>query len=177
MKISYLQDSQLIAGKNLEFHIASCEEFAPFIDIEWGVKSIRNRGLTDDTQGSSPKTAAAKHIILKHLLGLIVGYCPVNIRLEIDRKATSLNWIWNRVRRHYGFVKSEGPFLKLSDIKLADGERYETFYQRIMSHLYDNLLCADSNIVFDGSAVEEDEVMSPTVERLAVYLWLNLIDS
>ena len=45
-----------------------------------------------------------------------------------------------------------------------------------MSHLYDNLLTADSKITFDGEAVTVDKEMSPTVERLAVFLWMRLID-
>lgn len=163
--------------QNLAFHIASCDDFAPFIEAEWKTKSVRNRGLTDDEEGATPKrTAAHKCTFLNHLHGLVVSYSPENIRLEIDRKATSLKWIWARVRRHYGFTKSEGLFLKLSNIKLEEGERYETFYQGIMSQLYDNLLTPDSGITFDGAAVTEDEVMSPTTERLAVYLWLTSID-
>ena len=45
-----------------------------------------------------------------------------------------------------------------------------------MAHLYDNLLTAGSNIRFEGENVIEDEEMSPTVERLAVFLWLHFID-
>ena len=182
-KLEVLTETETVAAvnswqQNLEFHIASCDEFAPFIDSVWEIKSVPHRGLTDDTEGTTRKTSAQKCYILNHLLGLIVSYCPENIRLEIDRKATSLKWIWNRVRRHYGFTKSEGSFLKLSNIsKLGEGERYETFFQRIMSHLYDNLLTTDSGIIFDGAEVNEDEAMSPTTERLAVYLWLTSIDS
>ena len=161
--------------QNLKFHLASCNEFSPFLadDFKWGLKSVRNRGLTDDDAG---KSAAQKCILLNHMIGLIVSYCPENIRLEVDRKATSLKWIWQRVRRHYGFSKSEGQFLKLASIKLKEGERYESFFQRIMSHLYDNLLSTDSGIVFDGERLTADEEISPTVERLAVFLWLRLID-
>ena len=182
-KLTELTETETIASvnswqQNLEFHIASCNDFAPFLDAEWNVKTVTHRGLQDDEgTGDNRKTAAQKCYILNHMLGLIVSYCPENIRLEIDRKATSLKWIWSRVRRHYGFTKSEGSFLKLASIKLGEGERYETFFQRIMSHLYDNLLCSDSGIVFDGVAITEDEIMSPTTERLAVYIWLSLIDS
>ena len=182
-KLEVLTENESVASvnswqQNLEFQIASCDDFGQFMELEWGVKSVRNRGLSDDEEGTIPKRSAIqKCSILNHLIGLVVSYCPENIRLEIERKATSLKWIWSRVRRHYGFTKSEGSFLKLSGIKLEEGERYETFYQRIMSHLYDNLLTPDSGITFDGSPVTEDETMSPTTERLAVYLWLTSIDS
>ena len=40
----------------------------------------------------------------------------------------------------------------------------------------DNLLTTGSGIVHDGAAVTQNEEMSPSCERLIVYLWLNLID-
>ena len=45
-----------------------------------------------------------------------------------------------------------------------------------MAHLYDNLLTARSTIRHVGEKVEEDEQMSPTVERLVVLFWLHFID-
>ena len=163
--------------QNLEFHLASCDMFAPFIaaDASWEIKSVTNRGLQDDTTAGG-KTAAQKLYVLNHMIGLIVSYCPENIRSEIDRKCTSLGWIWSRVRRHYGFNKSEVNFLKLATIKFQEGERYEAFFQRIMAHLYDNLLSPDCNLLFDGEQYAANEDMSPTTERLAVYLWLHCID-
>ena len=130
--------------QNLEFHLASVDQFAPFMkrDFKWKLENVPNRGLRDDTSGG--KTAEQKLIFLDRMIGLIVSYCPQTIQLEIERKCTSLNWIWERVRRHYGFTKSEGNFLKLATIKHKDGERYESFFQRIMAHLYDNLLCPGS---------------------------------
>ena len=110
------------------------------------------------------------------MLGWIAQHAPVLLRNEILKDSTSLAWIWTRIRRHYGFVQSEVHFLALSDIKRKDDERYETFFQRIRCHLDDNLLTIASGIHHNGAAVTADEVMSPTTERLAVYLWLTLID-
>ena len=110
------------------------------------------------------------------MLGWIAQYAPVLLRNEILKDSTSLAWIWTRIRRHYGFVQSEVHFLALSDIKRKDDERYETFFQRIRCHLDDNLLTITSGIQHNGAAVTVDEVMSPTTERLAVFLWLTLID-
>ena len=183
-KLQTLTENETISSvnswqQNMEFHLPSCNEFSLFLDpkFTWGSKSTPNRGLTSDVTGENQRSAAAKCIILNHMIGLIVSYCPETIRLEIDRKATSLKWIWQRIRRHYGFSKSESHFLKLGNITLNDGERHESFYQRIMSHLYDNLLTTDSGILFDGEPISTNEEMSPTVERLAVYLWLQLIDT
>ena len=45
-----------------------------------------------------------------------------------------------------------------------------------MAHIEDNLLTVASGLEHDGEAPTEDEVISPTTERLAVYLWLHSID-
>ena len=163
--------------QNLEFHLASCNDFSEFIapNAEWRQASVLNRGLTDGT-GDNAKTAVQKHFILEHMIGLIVSYCPETIRIEIQRKYTSLKWIWSRVSRHYGFNKSKVNFLKLATLKFKEGERYEGFFQRIMAHLYDNLFSADSNLIFDGLSFGANGDMSPSTERLAVFLWLHYID-
>ena len=182
-KLEVLTENESISSftswkQNVEFHLASCDNFSAFIapDFEWRHTGVPNRGLTDDEAGATRKTAVQKAYILEHMIGLIVSYCPETIRLEIQRKCTSLKWIWCRIRRHYGFTKSEGNFLKLATIKYRDGERYEAFFQRIMAHLYDNLLSAESELIYDGQVYTSSEEMSPSTERLAVFLWLHYID-
>ena len=182
-KLEELTENETISSftswkENVEFHLAGCDSFARFLDpkFEWSPASVTNRGLTDDAQGADAKTAAQKSFLLTCMIGLIAGYCPETIRLEIRKKCTSLKWIFNRVRRHYGFNKSEVNFLKLATIKRKDGERYEAFFQRIMAHLYDNLLSADSQLLYEGEVYTESEDMSPSTERLAVFLWLHYID-
>ena len=151
--------------QNLEFQMTTCPEFAPFLvkGFTWKPSKIQYRGLTDDGEdvpAASRKVASVKHAYLDHMIGLIGNYAPQHIESEIKRKCTSLDWIWQRVRRHYGFAQSEVHFLKLSGIKLEADERHETFFQRIMAHLYDNLLVANSEIKFEGDVMTETEEMS-----------------
>ena len=164
---------------NCIYHLSLCNEFAHFLESEWSPKSVTNHGLVNDANTvpeASRKTAVQKSIILDRMLGWIAQYAPVYLRNEIIKDSTSLAWIWTRIRRHYGFVQSEVHFLALSEIKRKDDERYETFFQRIRCHIDDNLLTISSGIHHNGAAVTQDEVMSPSTERLAVYLWLTLID-
>ena len=117
------------------------------------------------------KTAVQKRIVLERMLGLIARIAPSLLCNEIIKRSASLAWIWQRIRKHYNFSQSEVNFLGLHAIKRMDEERYETFYQRINAHLEDNLLTVGSGLLHDGVVPNEDEVMSPTTERLAVYLW------
>lgn len=48
--------------------------------------------------------------------------------------------------------------------------------ESVVAHFDHNLLLAASGILHHGVPITDDEEMSPTVERLAVYLRLTLID-
>ena len=166
---------------NIIYHLSLNNEFALFIEpnAAWGKQSTPNRGLTNDpntVDEAQRKTATQKNIILERMLGLISQFAPSLLRSDIIKRSTSLPWIWKRIRKHYSFCQSEVNFLKISSIKRQEGERYETLFQRIIAHLEDNLLTVDSGLFHDGGPIEENEEMSPTTERLAVYLWLTLID-
>ncbi len=148
--------------------------------MTWSKKSVTNRGLTNDGNDvaeDARKNAVQKNIQLEYMLGYIAQHSPALLRNDIVKNSTSLKWIWQRIRKHYSFNQSEVHFLKLYAIKREAEERYETLYQRILAHLEDNLLTVESGIHHDGAVLTADEVVTPTVERIAVFLWLNLIDS
>ena len=166
---------------NIIYHLSLNNEFAQFIEptAAWQKQSVTNRGLANDPNTvpeNRRRTALQKNIILDQMLGLIAQFSPSLLRSDIIKRSTSLQWIWQRIRKHYSFCQSEVNFLKLSTIKRQEGERFETLFQRIVAHIEDNLLTTESGLTHDGAQVTENEEMSPTTERLAVYLWLNLID-
>ena len=162
------------------YNLSLCNEFAPFLELEWGKQDITNRGLVDDgdniTDAAARKTAVQKKIILERMLGLIAQFSPSLLRNDIIKRSTSLSWIWQRIRKHFNFSQSEVHFLNLATIKHQPAERYETFYQRLVAHIEDNLLTVASGLLYDGAVATADEVISPTTDRLLVYLWLHLID-
>ena len=162
---------------NLKYYLSLNDEFAPYLNANWEKASVANHGLVSDPDGANAKTDVQKAIILDRMLGIIAQYSPSLLRNDIMKKSTSLNSIWTRIRKYYSFQQSEINFLKLSKIQRKEGERYETLFQRILAHLEDNLLTVESGIIHDGAAPTEDEALSPTAERLAVYIWMNLIDN
>ena len=157
---------------NIMYHLSLNNDFGQFLELNWAKKSTPNRGLQADRH----KTPLQRNIILERMLALIAQFVPSLLRNDIIKKSTSLIWIWQRIRKHYSFAKSEVNFLKLSNIKRESEERYETFFQRIIAHLEDNLLTVEAGLYHDGALPTSDEEMSPTLERLAVYMWLTLID-
>ncbi len=165
----------------MRYNLSLNNNFAPFLEpaFVWLKKSVANRGLTsdnDDIAENRRKTAAQKCIQLERMIGYIAQFSPSLLYNDIVNRSTSLEWIWKRIRKHYSFQPSEANFLKLVSIKREPNERYETLFQRIIAHLEDNLLTTDCDITYDGERVTVSEELTPTCERLAVYLWLLLID-
>ena len=166
---------------SLLFYLSQNKHYAQFLEptATWQRKSVTNRGLVNDQEPipeGDRKTAVQKNIALERMLAIIAQFCPALLRNDIIKKSTSVSWIWQRIRKHYSFSQSEVNFLKISEIRREPNERYETLFQRIVAHLDDNLLTTTSNITYEGAAITADEEMTPSLERLAVYLWLNLID-
>lgn len=162
---------------NLIYTLARDKEFAPFLkaEITWDKYAGNNltRGFTDDADGGT--TAVQKAANLTQMLGLISQWVPHYLATDITKNCTSMESIWQCVRKYYGFQQSETQFMKFSNISWEEGERPERLYQRVLAHLQDNLLRKDSKLKHDGVVVPVDEDMSPTVERLAVLRWMELL--
>ena len=87
----------------------------------------------------------------------------------------SLNDIWLKIRDHYGFQTTGTRFLDLSQIHLQVGKRYEDLYQHLVSFFDDNLLTKEGGLNHHGEEVTFDEDLSPSLENLIVFLWLERI--
>jgi len=127
------------------------------------------RGLDDEDKVS----------VLNEMLGVIAQWVPHYLSHEIINESTSLAGVWQAIRKYYGFQQSESQFLSLTKITWEgpDKERPERLYRRVLAHLHDNLLVKDSPLHHNDTKVTTNEDISPTVERLAVLRWLELMDS
>ena len=169
--------------QNLTYILSLDVNFAPFLkdDCTWRKKSTvdPDRGFADDDDAvpvASRKSAAQKVVHLDLMLGQIANFCPVISRNTIIKTSTSLKEVWHRIRAHFGFQTSGSHFLDLSSIKLQSDERHEDLFQRITAFFEDNLLTTSSAITHHGEPVTVDEDITPTLENMIVYMWLNLIN-
>lgn len=168
--------------QNLIYILSLDKRFTSFIqpDSSWGKKTSTNpnRGFTDDGEDVDEdlrRTATQKCAELELMLGQIANFCPIIARNSLIKQSTSLEDIWQKIRQHFGFQSTGAHFLDLADIKLEPNERHEDLYQRIMSFFEDNLLTQGCGILHNGSHVETDEDMSPTLENTVILMWLQLV--
>lgn len=169
--------------QNLLYTLSLDKEFSPFLrdEMVWSKKSKSTplRGFSSDTEtvpDTSRRTAQQKVATLELMLGQIANFCPIIARNSIVKNSTSLNYIWQIVRLHYGFQSTGAHFLDLCEIKLESGERPEDLYQRLNAFIEDNLLKTSGSITHHGERVEEDEEFVPTLENYVVLTWLRLVN-
>ena len=110
------------------------------------------------------------------VIGQITNYCPIISRSTLVKNSTSLEFIWQTIRQHFGFQDTGAQFIDFSNIHLAADERSEDLYQRLSAFVEDSLLRANG-LTHHGEQVSEDEELSPTLENFIVLTWLRLIHS
>lgn len=159
----------------IQFLIEDTEKFRMYVEITWipqdedplrGFKSSRD-GLT----------AHQKTYNLTQMLRWISTYAPSFLAHDIITSSTSLDSVYGIMKDYYGIRPSETKFIDLLKITLEPNERPERLYQRIRTHMQENLLKKGGKISHNGQPVQVDEKLSPTVERWVVLHWMQLIHS
>ena len=169
----------------IRYNITLDREFAQFLDTEWLKKSRANphHGFVDQpavaANGDIPAVpavlGAARSAKLELMLGFIANYAQIFNRNTIVRDSTSLKSVFQMLRKHYGFQSSGAQFLNIADVRLRAEERPETLYQRLLAFIEDNLQKEGSGLVHMGELPAEDEEMTPMIENLLTYIWLERV--
>ena len=164
--------------QNLIFQLKSDPQFAPYFvaGAVWQRKTraAPNRGYTDDAAGAANRrTAAQKAATLELMLDQIANFAPVLSRRSIVSDSTSLAYVWQALRLHYGFHSTGGNFIDFVNIELKPEERPETLYQRLRAFIDDNLLTNECGIMHHGALADEMDEVQPSLENLIVLIWLS----
>lgn len=165
---------------NILYILNQDKDFKPFLKAgsTWNVLTAAdpNRGFADEA-GDDGVKKETKVQNLHLMLNRLAQWVPHYLGADIMNESTSTESIWQIIRTYYGFRQSEVQFMAFSQISWQgpDKERPERLYRRILSHLQDNLLKSGSKLKHNGKTPAEDEFISPTVERLAVLRWMELI--
>lgn len=67
----------------------------------------------------------------------IANYCPIISRSTLVKNSTSLEFIWQTIRQHFGFQATGAQFIVFSDIDLAVDKRLEDLCQGAMALVED----------------------------------------
>lgn len=150
-------------------------------DTSWEKVSPEHphRGLKDDENGDPKVKKAAKLLHLNGMLDEIAQWAPHYISHEIKAESTSIESVWNIIRCYYQFQQNEVQFMSFLKLQWEgpEKERPEHLYRKLMHHIHDNTLRKDGQLTYNGKNVQKNEEITPTVERLVILRWLELMDT
>ena len=136
------------------------ESFKEFFDtpnFTWQEKSVPNRGLT------STLKAANLTCLLRALATHAIG--PY-IKTNITDRAKSLNDVKNEFLKFLEIEVNDFSALQWFTIQRKRTERPLVFFYRLRYHMTKHLV--KKNAIFEGVALQADETLSPSFERLIV---------
>ena len=141
------------------------KEFFDTPDFTWQAKSVPNRGLT------SALKAANLTCLLRALATHTIG--PY-IKTNITDKARSLDDVKNEFLKFLEIEVNDFSALQWFTIQRKQTERPLVFFYRLKYHMTKHLV--KKNAIFEGVALQADETLSPSIERLIVMEWLHRMD-
>ena len=96
---------------------------------------------------------------------------------DITTYSTSLNWIFDYLKKHYGLETKGANFMNISEHVFKKGTPYQTFYKQYRASFIDNLRKQGDIVKYRNNFVlTEDEKLGPSFEN-AIILWsLEKID-
>ena len=169
--------------ENLIYVLSLDSNFTPYLKagVTWEKQTPTDeyRGFIDDgeevTDAAARKTKETKVTHLNMLLGQIANFASIISRNQLIKNSTSLNDVWGKIREHYGFHSTGAKFLDFGNVRLKTGERAEDLYQRLVTFIDDNMLTTADKIKHHGTTVTTDEELTPTLENVIVFTWLERI--
>ena len=107
----------------------------------------------------------------------IACLCHITENDDITNYCTSLDWIFDYLKKHYGLETKGANFMNISEHVFKKGTPYNTFYKQYRASFIDNLRKRGDIVTYrNGFALTEDEKLSPSFEN-AIILWtLEKID-
>lgn len=155
-------------------HIKLDKDYRQFVgkDYKWKEKDVNeNRGLIKEEEATTA-------IHLDNFINLVASFSPPHLYEDIINLSTSLKWIWEQIRALYHIENDDVTLFEWEDFKMETEEKEypEMLYRRLRSFMQENLVKADSSVLFKGKAPDKNETLSPTLEKLIVIKWLRCID-
>ena len=107
----------------------------------------------------------------------IATLCHYTENDDITNSSTSLNWIFEYLKKHYGLETKGANFMNISQHVFQNGTPHQTFYKQYRASFVDNLRKRGDVVKYKNDFVlTEDEKLSPSFEN-AIILWtLEKID-
>ena len=143
----------------------------------WTAKdSDENRGFTEQTTiGSKAYTANEMSTLVGDMLETILTLVPEITQTAVLGKATSLQWMYDYLRKHYGCERTGSDMLnRFETLERKPGEKMSSYWSRFMGFYEENRIKKDDKLTLDGAKAAVDEKQCRFNKSAELSLFLHM---
>ena len=139
-------------------------------------KRAQNQITAADHRASLALLLNKRNGQLSKFITHIATLCHHTENDDVTNGSTSLDWIFDYLKKHYGLETKGANFMNISDHVFKQGTPYQTFYKQYRASFIDNLRKRGDTVEYKNEVLAADEKLSPSFEN-AIVLWsLEKID-
>ena len=98
-----------------------------------------NRGFKEEKINNKTITAEERSTLVSDMLEQIISFMPEIAPSAVIPKATSLEWVYDFLREHYGCARSgRDMMLKYKTLERKQGERLRAYWSRYIAFFEEN---------------------------------------
>ena len=134
-------------------------------------KAALKTELTDDR-------LALRNRQLNKMLQVLSSLVWETEREQVVNDSTSIDWIWNLLKRRYNIETRGSNFLKIANVTFKQGTEPMVFYHQLLHAFQENLRKVGDvrNHLVPGDVMDVDEALSPSFRDAIVLMTLERID-
>merc|ERR1712208_33800 len=92
------------------------------------------------------------------MLEQILTLVPEITQTAVLGKATSLQWLYDQIRKHYGCERTGNDILnRFETLERKPGEKMTSYWSRFMGFYEENRIKKDDKLTMDGAKATEDD--------------------
>merc|ERR1711888_148048 len=120
-------------------------------------------------------TAEEVSILIGDMLEAIISSVPEVTLSDVTSKATSLQWVYDFLRHHYGCERTGCDILTRFDmLERKPGEKVNSYWSRFKGFYQDNRIRKDDKLMTDNKKATEDEKQCRFSKSTEIAIFLHM---
>ena len=137
--------------------------------------TTENRGFTAQTIGTKAYKADELSTLAGDMIETVVSFVPEVTLSEVLGRVTSLQWLYDYLRKHYGCERTGSDMMnRFETLERKPGEKVTSYWSRFMGFYEDNRIKRDDKLLIDNAKATEDEVQCRFSKSTEIVLFLHM---
>ena len=116
-----------------------------------------------------------KFVAVGDMLETILSFVPEVTQSAVLGKATSLQWLYDYLRKHYGCERTGSDMMnRFETLERKPGEKVTSYWSRFMGFYEDNRIKKDDKLTIDNAKATADETQCRFSKSTELALFLHM---